>query len=340
MAHIRLVGHRPAKLLRCNTDFTNFPASSLPATIPVWAFHNAHQRPALKLPLNRRLGHSIRGHISHSASASLASRFPAVTMEGVVADTKQDTSTSSCLHDSEIVKSEEDKKSYRMVTLDNGLVALLIHDPEIAAMMMAQRDSSEVKAGEAPADGKGGTANQNVEITEVVPAGGSGGGKVGALAEEDTESDDEWETDSGGDEVMGEGDDEAGEKGLRLKSSRHGEVGEAVARKGRGKGARTKAGSGGVKLGGRRKREKQLSGNQKTGMKGDESEEVDEAGEEEEDEEEEGADEDSDVEDDENDEGSDEEDGEEEDDAEEEEGGTKQHGAQQATKKVGVERCD
>lgn len=35
-----------------------------------------------------------------------------------------------------IVQSPADKKSYRIVTLDNGMTCLLIHDPEIATSLL------------------------------------------------------------------------------------------------------------------------------------------------------------------------------------------------------------
>ena len=52
----------------------------------------------------------------------------------------------------ELIVSPEDKRSYRMITLDNGLVGLLIHDPEIGEMLaqrkkeMAEQDHSAERA--------------------------------------------------------------------------------------------------------------------------------------------------------------------------------------------------
>jgi hypothetical protein len=37
----------------------------------------------------------------------------------------------------EVLKSPNDRKSYRRITLESGLVALLIHDPEVAAALAA-----------------------------------------------------------------------------------------------------------------------------------------------------------------------------------------------------------
>ena len=38
----------------------------------------------------------------------------------------------------EVLKSPADKKEYRFLRLDNGMAVLLIHDPEIGAILEAQ----------------------------------------------------------------------------------------------------------------------------------------------------------------------------------------------------------
>ena len=46
-------------------------------------------------------------------------------------------------HAPEMLVSPEDKRIYRMVLLGNGLTALLVHDPEIAACMQDETQESE-----------------------------------------------------------------------------------------------------------------------------------------------------------------------------------------------------
>eukprot|EP01047_Picozoa_sp_COSAG01_P018130 COSAG01_NODE_976_length_12364_cov_109.353200_18_plen_60_part_01 len=47
-----------------------------------------------------------------------------------------------------MIVSPEDKRSYRMVVLDNGLVALLAHDPEIADGMSQAAEQERVDEAE------------------------------------------------------------------------------------------------------------------------------------------------------------------------------------------------
>ncbi|CAI7853949.1 unnamed protein product, partial [Closterium sp. NIES-53] len=73
-------------------------------------------------------------------------------------------------HDPEIVKSEEDKKAYRMVTLPNGLITLLIYDPEIAASGDDDEDEEEEDEEDEI------ESEESDEEMSVAEAGGSGDG--------------------------------------------------------------------------------------------------------------------------------------------------------------------
>ncbi|CAI5513289.1 unnamed protein product [Closterium sp. Naga37s-1] len=73
-------------------------------------------------------------------------------------------------HDPEIVKSEEDKKAYRMVTLPNGLITLLIYDPEIAASGDDDEDDEEEDEEDEI------ESEESDEEMSVAEAGGSGDG--------------------------------------------------------------------------------------------------------------------------------------------------------------------
>eukprot|EP00897_Mesotaenium_endlicherianum_P006836 jgi/Mesen1/6180/ME000032S05470 len=127
------------------------------------------------------------------------------------------------LHDPEIIKSAEDKKLYRVITLSNGLSAVLIHDPEIATLA----EGGE-KPGAALSDGhKGGRGGQEGDEEEEEEEG-----------EEGDESD--WETESeeggeGGEGATG-GDVDGGRRASLRSSTREG--------------AANKQGAGGEKTGG------------------------------------------------------------------------------------------
>ncbi|CAI5526406.1 unnamed protein product [Closterium sp. Naga37s-1] len=75
-------------------------------------------------------------------------------------------------HDPEIVKSEEDKKAYRMVTLPNGLITLLIYDPEIAASGDDDEDDEEEEDEEDEIE-----SEESDEEMSVAEGGGSGDGQ-------------------------------------------------------------------------------------------------------------------------------------------------------------------
>jgi nardilysin len=54
----------------------------------------------------------------------------------------------------ELLVSPEDKRSYRMIALGNGLVALLVHDPEIGELLVEQR-CTQKQEGESSAESRG-----------------------------------------------------------------------------------------------------------------------------------------------------------------------------------------
>ncbi|CAI5522150.1 unnamed protein product [Closterium sp. Naga37s-1] len=177
-------------------------------------------------------------------------------------------------HDPEIVKSEEDKKAYRMVTLPNGLITLLIYDPEIAASGDDDEDDDEEEDEEdeieseesdeemsvAEAEGSGdGTKSSGKGKGGKGEKGGKGGkskGRKGASkggkGGDDNEGEDsDWETAS--EEEEGEAED-AGTGGTEEKKAK------VVGGKGDGQGKEGESGAAGGettgegKVGGKRKK--------------------------------------------------------------------------------------
>ncbi|CAI5965890.1 unnamed protein product [Closterium sp. NIES-64] len=177
-------------------------------------------------------------------------------------------------HDPEIVKSEEDKKAYRMVTLPNGLITLLIYDPEIAASGDDDEDDDEEEDEEdeieseesdeemsvAEAEGSGdGTKSSGKGKGGKGEKGGKGGkskGRKGASkggkGGDDNEGEDsDWETAS--EEEEGEAED-AGTGGTEEKKAK------VVGGKGDGQGKESESGAAGGettgegKVGGKRKK--------------------------------------------------------------------------------------
>jgi hypothetical protein len=59
----------------------------------------------------------------------------------------------------EIIKSAEDKKIYRRLTLANGLTVVLIHDPEMAEKVSGRSASGEI-------EGNGDGAGEGEEVSE------------------------------------------------------------------------------------------------------------------------------------------------------------------------------
>lgn len=68
-----------------------------------------------------------------------------------------------------VIKSPNDNKLYRLITLENGLTALLLHDPDI----YPQHQAAKAGGGELKSKGKGGafqttkkvSVYQNVEMS-------------------------------------------------------------------------------------------------------------------------------------------------------------------------------
>ncbi|GJP46682.1 hypothetical protein CLOM_g5942 [Closterium sp. NIES-68] len=178
-------------------------------------------------------------------------------------------------HDPEIIKSEEDKKAYRMVTLPNGLITLLIYDPEIAASgddedddeeeeedeeIESEESDEEMSVAEEAGDSGGSKSSKKGKGgkgTEGGKAKGRKGASKGGKGGDDNEGEDsDWETAS--EEEEGEGEDggfegKEGEKAkvadTRGKEGKEGAAGvEKTGGEGKATGKRKKVG--GIRLGG------------------------------------------------------------------------------------------
>ena len=95
----------------------------------------------------------------------------------------------------EMLVSPEDKRSYRLISLENGLTALLVHDPEIAAVLAEQQAAEG--GGEADGAGRRRPAKRRRD--------GGGGGLLGCCSAPKREKGEEPEAE---DEGPGEGEED------------------------------------------------------------------------------------------------------------------------------------
>jgi nardilysin len=125
-----------------------------------------------------------------------------------------------------MIVSEEDKRSYRLVELSNGLVALLVHDPEIAELLASPEEEEEQQEEAEGGGEKAGTGRRPKRkrsgSSGVMNCCASAPASSGEDNDDGEDSDDGYEDggSSGADDSMEEdGDDEQGDDGPKTKSA-------------------------------------------------------------------------------------------------------------------------
>ena len=112
----------------------------------------------------------------------------------------------------ELIVSPEDKRSYRMITLDNGLVGLLVHDPEIGELL----EQRQQETAEPDHSAEGATQQRRPKRQR---AGGGFGMGCCASAPDSSDEDSQSMGDSEGEESDDEDTDGGDEEGPKTKSA-------------------------------------------------------------------------------------------------------------------------
>ncbi|GBG78735.1 hypothetical protein CBR_g27959 [Chara braunii] len=120
---------------------------------------------------------------------------PSSDMTGTGVECSEENTSSAGKQQVEVIKSTGDKRLYRAITLENGLCALLIHDPEIAASQGEGGDSVDGSC-----DDKGGAVRRSRRRA------GPGRGCASDSEEEDDSYDEDDEDED--DDEDGDGDDD------------------------------------------------------------------------------------------------------------------------------------